>query len=116
MTDSLAKRLASREATVGVIGLGYVGLPLAISFAEVGYKVFGFDVSDDVVTGLNTGRSHIDDVTPARVAPLVASSAFRATSNVTDIVECDAVFICVDRKSTRLNSSHVSESRMPSSA
>ena len=95
MTDSLAKRLASREATVGVIGLGYVGLPLAISFAEVGYRVFGFDVSDHVVAGLNAGRSHIDDVAPARVAPLVASSAFRATSNVADIADCDAVFICV---------------------
>jgi len=95
MTDSLANRLASREATVGVIGLGYVGLPLAISFAEVGYKVFGFDVSDAVVTGLNAGRSHIDDVTPARVAPLVARSAFRATSSVADIADCDAVFICV---------------------
>ena len=95
MTDSLAKRLASREATVGVIGLGYVGLPLAISFAEVGYNVFGFDVSDNVVAGLNAGRSHIDDVAPARVAPLVKSSAFRATSNVVDIADCDAVFICV---------------------
>ena len=95
MTDTLATRLASRKATVGVIGLGYVGLPLAVSFAEVGYKVFGFDVSDSVVAGLNAGRSHIDDVAPTRVAPLVKNSAFRATSSVSDIAECDAVFICV---------------------
>jgi len=95
MTDSLATRLAAREATVGVIGLGYVGLPLAISFAEVGYRVFGFDVADRVVEGLNAGASHIDDVAPSRIAPLVAKGAFRATSSVSDVSECDAVFICV---------------------
>jgi UDP-N-acetyl-D-glucosamine dehydrogenase len=95
MTDTLATRLAARDATVGVIGLGYVGLPLAISFAEVGYRVFGFDVADHVVGGLNAGRSHIDDVTPARIGPLVTKGAFRATSAVSDIAECDAVFICV---------------------
>ncbi|MFM7893409.1 MAG: NAD(P)-binding domain-containing protein, partial [Actinomycetota bacterium] len=95
MTDTLARRLANRDAIVGVIGLGYVGLPLAISFAEVGYKVFGFDVADHVVTGLNAGKSHIDDVTPTRIAPLVQSGAFRATTAVSDIADCDVVFICV---------------------
>jgi len=95
MTDTLARRLANRDATVGVIGLGYVGLPLAISFAEVGYKVFGFDVADHVVTGLNSGKSHIDDVTPTRIGPLVQSGAFRATTAVSDIADCDVVFICV---------------------
>lgn len=95
MTDSLATRLAARDATVGVIGLGYVGLPLAISFAEVGYRVFGFDVADHVVSGLNAGKSHIDDVTPARIEPLVTKGAFRATSAVGDIADCDVVFICV---------------------
>ena len=95
MTDSLATRLAARDATVGVIGLGYVGLPLAISFAEVGYRVFGFDVADHVVSGLNAGKSHIDDVTPARIGPLVTKGVFRATSAVGDIADCDVVFICV---------------------
>ncbi|MFM8015512.1 MAG: nucleotide sugar dehydrogenase [Actinomycetota bacterium] len=95
MTDTLARRLANHDATVGVIGLGYVGLPLAISFAEVGYKVFGFDVADHVVTGLNSGKSHIDDVTPTRIGPLVQSGAFRATTAVSDIADCDVVFICV---------------------
>jgi len=95
MTDTLARRLANRDAIVGVIGLGYVGLPLAISFAEVGYKVFGFDVADHVVIGLNAGKSHIDDVTSTRIAPLVQSGAFRATTAVSDIADCDVVFICV---------------------
>ncbi|MFZ9532843.1 MAG: nucleotide sugar dehydrogenase, partial [Ilumatobacteraceae bacterium] len=92
---TLAQRLTSREATVGVLGLGYVGLPLAISFAEVGYRVVGFDVSDAVVATLNSGASHIDDVAPSRVSPLVAKRSFQATSAVHDLSTCDVVFICV---------------------
>jgi UDP-N-acetyl-D-glucosamine dehydrogenase len=80
---------------VGVIGLGYVGLPLAVSFAEIGFSVVGFDVSDVAVNGLNAGRSHIDDISSARVASLISRRAFRATSDVTDLRACDAIFICV---------------------
>ena len=95
MTETLAHRLASREAVIGVLGLGYVGLPLAISFAEVGYQVVGFDVSAGVVAGLNAGASHIDDVAPSRVQALVQQQTFRATDAVSDISDCDAMFICV---------------------
>lgn len=95
MTETLAHRLASREAVIGVLGLGYVGLPLAISFAEVGYRVVGFDVSAAVVAGLNAGASHIDDVAPTRVQALVQQQTFRATDAVSDISDCDAMFICV---------------------
>ena len=95
MTTTLEHRLRSREAVVGVIGLGYVGLPLAVAFAEVGFKVVGFDVSDAAVDGLNAGRSHIDDISSSRVASLVSGNAFRATSDVADLKRCDALFICV---------------------
>lgn len=95
MTDALARRLAEKKAGVGVIGLGYVGLPLAVSFAEVGWRVVGFDVSDAVVAGLNAGRTHIDDVAATRIAPLVGSGAFRATSATADLADCDVIFICV---------------------
>ena len=95
MTETLAHRLASHEAVIGVLGLGYVGLPLAISFAEVGYQVVGFDVSAGVVAGLNAGASHIDDVAPSRVQALVQQQTFRATDAVSDISDCDALFICV---------------------
>jgi len=95
MTDALARRLAEKKAGVGVIGLGYVGLPLAVSFAEVGWRVVGFDVSDAVVAGLNAGRTHIDDVAATRFAPLVGSGAFRATSSTADLADCDVIFICV---------------------
>jgi UDP-N-acetyl-D-glucosamine dehydrogenase len=95
MTDALARRLAEKKAGVGVIGLGYVGLPLAVSFAEVGWQVVGFDVSDAVVAGLIAGRTHIDDVAASRIAPLVGSGAFRATSATADLADCDVIFICV---------------------
>jgi len=95
MTEGLQRRLVSRDATIAVIGLGYVGLPLAVSFSEVGYRVFGFDVSERVVSGLNAGSSHIDDVVSDRIAGLVRDGRFRATSNVSDIASVDVVFICV---------------------
>lgn len=95
MTEGLQQRLISRDATIAVIGLGYVGLPLAVSFAEVGYRVLGFDVSERVVSGLNSGNSHIDDVASDRIAGLVRKGGFRATSNVADIASVDVVFICV---------------------
>ena len=95
MTKELEARLRSQRAGVGVIGLGYVGLPLAVAFAEVGFQVVGFDVSESAVAGLNAGRSHIDDIADARVESLVSRRAFRATSAVDDLRSCDAVFICV---------------------
>ena len=95
MTDSLAQRLTERNGVVGVIGLGYVGLPLAISFSEVGFRVVGFDVAEHVVEGLNGGTSHIDDVAPERINPLVSRGLFRASTDVADLAECDVVFICV---------------------
>jgi len=91
----LAERLANRRATVAVIGLGYVGLPLATSFAEVGFTVVGFDVSNRVVDGLNSGRSHIDDVPDARIAALRANGRFAATAVPADLSAADVIFICV---------------------
>src|SRR5690606_17228195 len=60
--NDLRDKIATRTATFGVIGLGYVGLPLATAFAEVGFPVLGFDVSQRTVDGLNSGQSHIKDV------------------------------------------------------
>ena len=91
----LAERLANRRATIGVIGLGYVGLPLATSFAEVGFGVIGFDVSTRVVDGLNAGRSHIDDVPDTRIAVLRTTGRFSATATASDLSAADVIFICV---------------------
>ncbi|MET0823093.1 MAG: nucleotide sugar dehydrogenase, partial [Solirubrobacterales bacterium] len=78
---------------VGIIGLGYVGLPLAVAFAEAGHQVFGVDVSERVVDGLSAGRSVVEDVDDARLAGLDGS--LRASTDVATVADCDAVLICV---------------------
>ena len=83
------------EAPVGVIGLGYVGLPLTVTLAEAGVSVVGLDASERVVDGVNAGRSHIEDITNERLGPLVTSGAIRATTKWADVSNCQAVVICL---------------------
>jgi len=78
---------------VGIIGLGYVGLPLAVAFAENGHPVTGLDVSERVVADLNAARSRVEDVPDERLAAL--SDGLRATTDPADLGECDAILICV---------------------
>ncbi|MCI0436117.1 MAG: nucleotide sugar dehydrogenase [Gemmatimonadetes bacterium] len=92
---SFVERVNRGEAVIGVMGLGYVGLPLALEMAGAGYRVIGFDVSAAVVAGINAGRSHIQDVTTAELAPLVEAGRLEATSDMSRLAECDAVSICV---------------------
>ncbi len=80
---------------VGVVGLGYVGLPLAVAFAEADVDVIGVDVSARVVERLRRGESAIEDVPDERLAPLVRGGRLRATSDYEELVECDAIVICV---------------------
>ncbi len=93
--DQLLSRLSDRTAKIGIIGLGYVGLPLAVAFAEVGFNVTGLDVSDDKVNLLNSGISYIPDIPTAQLEPLVKSGKLRATTNYGDLGDIDAVSICV---------------------
>jgi UDP-N-acetyl-D-glucosamine dehydrogenase len=93
--NQILSRLQDRTATVGVIGLGYVGLPLAVEFARAGFKVVGFDVSQRVCDELNAGRSHIQDVPSREVAEFVASGHFIATTDVNALRAADAVSIAV---------------------
>lgn len=98
MTTPAAALLAkAKDRTVlcGVVGLGYVGLPLVMEFVRAGYRVLGFDVSQAVVDGLNAGRSHIKDVPAAALAEAVRSGRFVATTDLTRLREPDAVSICV---------------------
>jgi UDP-N-acetyl-D-glucosamine dehydrogenase len=95
MADSFASRVASRDIVVGVVGLGYVGLPLAISYAESGFRAVGFDVDPELAAALNHGTSHIDDVSSDRVAAMVIAERFEATSSPSGLGSADAVFICV---------------------
>lgn len=92
---SLEKRLRSKEATLGVIGLGYVGLPLAVEKAKAGYKVIGFDIQPQKVDMVNKGVNYIGDVVDEDLAELVESGMLKATSDFSRIAELDAVSICV---------------------
>ena len=83
--------------TVGIIGLGYVGLPLATAFAGAGHHVIGYDLVEEKVAALNAGESYIEDVPSAELASLIASDAFEATTDATSLAECDAQRICVPK-------------------
>ncbi|MDX1420535.1 MAG: nucleotide sugar dehydrogenase [Rubricoccaceae bacterium] len=89
------QRVEDRTARVGIIGLGYVGLPLAVVFAEAGFQVVGIDVSEKAVRGVNAGTSHIEDIPDARLRPLVEEGRITATTDFGLLSGCDAVSICV---------------------
>jgi UDP-N-acetyl-D-glucosamine dehydrogenase len=93
--DQLVAKAEARTALVGVVGLGYVGLPLAMEFARAGYRVLGFDVNTAVVEGLAAGRSHIQDVPSAHVAAAVTAGRFAATADLGRLGEPDVISICV---------------------
>jgi len=88
-------RLASGDVTLGVVGLGYVGLPLAVEAANNGVRVIGFDIDADVVDGVNRGRSHILDVSHDELTGVWERGLVRATSDMSKLSRCDAVSICV---------------------
>ena len=88
-------RINSRDARIGIIGQGYVGLPLALVFREAGFPVVGFDVDPVKVAALARGESYIKHIGPERVAAAVASGRYRATTDFDGLRECDAVIICV---------------------
>jgi UDP-N-acetyl-D-glucosamine dehydrogenase len=95
MKSALIAKANDRSALMGVIGLGYVGLPLAVEFAAAGYKVLGFDVSEKAVAGINSGQSHIQDVPTERLSEFVSSGHIQATTSMDRLSEVDLVSICV---------------------
>ena len=95
LADELACRIELRAARVAVVGLGYVGLPLAETFAWGGFPVLGFDIDEDKVAKLLHGESYIGHICPERVEELVGSGRFDATSDPTRFAEVDAIIVCV---------------------
>jgi len=93
--DALEKKLASRDATVAVVGQGYVGLPLAMELVEAGFRVVGIDVDDERVGQLNRGDSYIFDISDAQLSAAVDSGRFTATTDYARVSEADAISICV---------------------
>jgi UDP-N-acetyl-D-glucosamine dehydrogenase len=93
--DILAEKLAVRTATVGVIGLGYVGLPLAVDFARAGFAVVALDLDASKVESINQGQSYILDVEGSAVSEAVQSGRLRATTRYDDLRDADTISICV---------------------
>ena len=91
---ALLERLRNRESTIGIVGLGYVGLPLLLRYSEAGYRVLGFDVDPKKVEKLNAGQSYIGQFESERVAQAVANGS-EATADPARIGEADSVIICV---------------------
>jgi UDP-N-acetyl-D-glucosamine dehydrogenase len=99
----LARRLETTEATIGVVGLGYVGLPLAVEYADRGFTTVGIDLDDERVETLNNGTNYIDDLDDERIRRLVADERLRATSHFAPSDEIDVFFICVPTPVTETN-------------
>src|SRR5687767_2021342 len=85
----------ARTLRVGVIGLGYVGLPLVLLFEEQGFPVIGFDVDSQKAQTLNAGRTYIRHIGEERIAKAFGSPKVEATTNFERLAECDAIIICV---------------------
>jgi len=95
MASSLEARFRDLTATVGVIGLGYVGLPLIEVFVRAGFRTIGFDVDQKKIDALSEGRSYIKHIASERVSDWIASEKFEATADMTRLAEPDALVICV---------------------
>ena len=95
LAAALKRRIESSEVRTGVIGLGYVGLPLAVQFATAGYNVVGIDIDERKVDALNAGTSYIQDVPTADVAGFVTAGRLRATTDFAAMARLDTVNICV---------------------
>jgi UDP-N-acetyl-D-glucosamine dehydrogenase len=93
--NGIKKKLLNKSATLGVVGLGYVGLPLAVEKAKAGYKTIGFDVQKTKVDMVNAGKNYIGDVVNEDLSKLVKSGVFSATTDFAQVAKADCVCICV---------------------
>src|SRR6201995_1295246 len=100
--ESLKQKFETREARIGIVGMGYVGLPLALLFSDQGFRVTGFVIEPATVATLNAGGSYIVRILPESIQH-AQKSGFCATANYADVAEMDAVIICVP---TPLNDYH----------
>ena len=113
---SLRERLVNRTATIGVLGMGYVGLPLTMAFSGAGFRTIGFDTNARTVEALGRGESHIGDIPAATVAQMRVDDAFRATTDFSLLGECDVAIICVPTPLTATRDPDLSAVRNAASA
>src|SRR5215212_3235377 len=95
LSQALREKIRDHSARVGIIGLGYVGLPLAVEYANAGFEVIGIDVSEEKVEKVNSGESYVGDVPSPVLAALTASRKLRATTDFAAIRDLDTLNICV---------------------
>jgi UDP-N-acetyl-D-glucosamine dehydrogenase len=93
--EDLLKKIESKTARVGIVGLGYVGLPLAVEFAEAGFTVTGIDIDKKKVAALNRGESYIQDIPTAVLAPLVKAGKLKGATDFGSVATLDTINICV---------------------
>src|SRR2546427_5679747 len=93
--DELERRIRTRQARFGVIGLGYVGLPLALTLSEAGFNVTGIDIDTNRVDAILAGRSYITDVSDKELRSATLAKRFAATTDLSQIRNLDAISICV---------------------
>jgi len=108
MANSTLDHFRSGDLTVGVVGLGYVGLPLSVEIALSGLGAVGFDVNSETVDGINGGVSHIEDVTAEELAEVLATGRLEATTDMARLAECDAISISVPTPLSKTNDPDVS--------
>lgn len=95
MAKTLLEKIKDKSAVIGIIGLGYVGLPLVIRFGEEDFKVIGFDIDRKKINKLNKGKSYIKHIPAKKIRPLVVDGKFAATSDYSRLKEADCIIICV---------------------
>ena len=98
---ALADKIAQREAKIGIIGLGYVGMPLALTAAKAGFKVLGFDIDGPRVVQINRGESFLSHITSEVMQAAIGSGRLEATSDFARLSEPDAILICVPTPLTK---------------
>ena len=95
MLTKLLNKIKDKSAVVGIIGMGYVGLPLALEFASKGFNVIGFDIDEKKIPLLIAGKSYIKHISEDRIKNAVVSKKFKATADFSKLSDCDAIIICV---------------------
>jgi UDP-N-acetyl-D-glucosamine dehydrogenase len=106
--EELKARIVSRDAHIGVIGLGYVGLPLGLEFTRAGYRVTGFEIDAKRVEALNAGQSYIEDVPSEGIAQAVGAGRFSASTDFGKLSGCDVINVCVPTPLTKTKDPDVS--------
>ncbi len=92
--DALISKLKSRDAVIGIVGLGYVGVPLMLRYSDIGYRVIGIDIDENKTQQLNNGKSQIEHISHNRIQEAV-DKGFKATTDFSRAAECDALIMCV---------------------